>query len=294
MKKKLVLILLSIVGVIIGPAVFTLASFTRTQSNIDVIHISHFVLFFLLGYLTHYIIKNSHIFFKYWIPISFSLLYASIFFLGMENLWDWVSIILEGILMYTGYFLGYLIKNKKWLIVAPIIGVLLILFAIHPIYVRNMYEFYYTNNKGIEKRRYGVLNIEKATIQNIKRETIDISSFLEKDENLVLFTFVGCKPCREKLNFIEKNIKAISEKKSVIVIHDGKLDSFSVFVKGAKKNPNLSQFYDSSGIFSGSISTYNQKLYPIEFTVNKDWVVQDYVRGWDNNTCNLYLKNLLE
>lgn len=290
MKKTLVIIS----GLLLGPIFFTLAAYTRTSNSIELVHFSHFFLFFILGIITHYFQNKGFTFSKYLFPASFSILYITIPFTGMENTWTWVMFILDGLLLYLGFILGYIVRTKVALFLVPTLVTLLILFVVKPIYVKNLYAYYYADNKGIEKQLNKELNLDKTKIQNIDGKAIDIKTFLRNSKNIIIFTFVGCKPCREKLSVIEKNIDQITQKQSVIVIHDGGLDSFSLYKKEALHHKKLNTFYDSAGILSESIKSYSQKSYPIEFTVDKDLTILNYVKGYDSSIEDLYLKHLLQ
>lgn len=287
-------IIVIISGVLLGVLFFTLAAYTRTFNLIELVHFSHFFLFYILGFFTAYLQNKGYTFSRYLFPISFSILYITIPLMGMENAWSWVMFLLDGSLMYLGYFSGYFIRKKILLIIFPFLITALILFVIKPIYVKNLYSYYYINNKGNPKQLNKKINIEGSIIQDRNKETINIKSYLEHKENIILFTFTGCKPCREKLSVIEKNIDIIAKKKSIIVIHDGSLDSFTLFEKEANHHKKLNTFYDSAGILSESIKNYSQKAYPIEFTVKKDLTIVNYVKGYDANVEDLYLKSLLQ
>lgn len=295
--KKLKIIAVSVLGTLIGPAVFTLAAFTRTFEAQQSSPLSHFVLFFLLGLSIRWITTHSYPFFKYWIPISFSLLFASIFVVGgMESIRDWVRLFLEYGLMYSGYFLGIWATNKPVRAIAtPAVGVLFILFVIYPPYLSWTFKIFYVENDGKPKTNlHQPLNIEGTVLQNADGKTVALQPLLLREENVVMFSFIGCRPCWEKLEVLSNNIDSIAQKRSVVIVYNGDKDPFDKYKNVAKEHPDMNILYDSAGILCANIYGYNDGTYPIEFSVDKELKILDYNIGFGSELSSFYLEKLLK
>lgn len=295
--KRLKLVAVSALGTLIGPAVFTLAAYTRTFEAQQSVLLSHFVLFFFLGLSIRWITTKSYPFFRYWIPVSFSLLFASIFIVdGVGDKLQWVTILLEYGLMYIGYFLGVWATNKPIrAIVTPTVGVILILFVIYPPYLRWTFKIFFTENKGEPKTALNKpLNTKGAILQDSDGKTVDLQSLLLKEENIVMFSFIACKPCWQKLDILSKNIDSIAKKRSIVIVYNGDKDPFNKYKNIANKHPNMNILYDSAGILCANIYSYNQGAYPIEFWVDKKLTISDYNIGFGSGFSSFYLEKLLK
>jgi hypothetical protein len=126
------------------------------------------------------------------------------------------------------------------------IGVFLSVFSAYIITPKMDADLYFDNSSKVN---IGVLPIDKAHIKKDNGNEINKRDVL-KSQNIIVFSFVGCKPCRDLKNALINYSKLDSSlKKRLVFITNGRLSTFEDF-KNYEQYAGVNCYYDSAGIMS--------------------------------------------
>jgi cytochrome oxidase Cu insertion factor (SCO1/SenC/PrrC family) len=126
------------------------------------------------------------------------------------------------------------------------IGVFLSIFSAYIITPKMDADLYFENSSKVN---IGALPIDKAHIKKDDGNEINKRDVL-KTQNIIVFSFVGCKPCRDLKNVLINYSKQDSSlKKRLVFITNGRLSTFEDF-KNYEQYAGVNCYYDSAGIMS--------------------------------------------
>ncbi len=126
------------------------------------------------------------------------------------------------------------------------IGVFLSVFIAYIVETKMDADLYLDNSSKVN---IGALPIDKAHIKKDAGNEINKRDVL-KSQNIIVFSFVGCKPCRELKNALINYSKLDSSlKKRLVFITNGRLSTFEDF-KNYEQYAGVNCYYDSAGIMS--------------------------------------------
>lgn len=119
----------------------------------------------------------------------------------------------------------------------------------------------------------GSIKVDNAKLLMSDSLPVELSAVLSPGKILV-FSFVGCKPCKElKKTLLDFSSEDSQLKKRLIFITNGRISSFEQFKK-YDQYPGISNYYDSAGILSDQYVP--ESLFPVTCILKENGTVLKY------------------
>jgi hypothetical protein len=189
-----------------------------------------------------------------------------------------------------GVYLGFCYTEKKY---KSILIVLLFIFTSLIAFQKLFLPYQLYKNYGFNiPKNVSIANFNEVILLNSNHEKVRLSEIINNDLFLIDLYFNECSVCLKKEKVLKKLKEQMKEKINIILICDGRLNTFDEFkhrIQKEKKNNKIELYYlyDSESSFK---KIFNFNGYPFEILILNKKIIK-ILNGYDTKIQNKYLQD---